>query len=75
MQKLDPMDEVSYLKLKLESMEGRPNHNAERQHKAEVLHFFGTLEGPTRAQGRTVVCIKEQNLVQFGLSGINNSVL
>ncbi|XP_053478467.1 liprin-beta-2 isoform X6 [Ictalurus furcatus] len=36
-QKLDRMDEVSYLKLKLVSMEERQNHSAERQHKAESL--------------------------------------
>uniref|UniRef100_A0A8B9K395 PPFIA binding protein 2a n=1 Tax=Astyanax mexicanus TaxID=7994 RepID=A0A8B9K395_ASTMX len=36
-QKLDLIDEVSYLKLKLVGMEERQNHNVERQHKAEVL--------------------------------------
>ncbi|XP_036440768.1 liprin-beta-2 isoform X5 [Colossoma macropomum] len=36
-QKLDLMDEVSYLKLKLVGMEERQNHNVERQHKAEGL--------------------------------------
>ncbi|XP_060779183.1 liprin-beta-2 isoform X3 [Neoarius graeffei] len=36
-QKLDLMDEVSFLKLKLVSMEERQNHSAERQHKAESL--------------------------------------
>ncbi|XP_053356004.1 liprin-beta-2 isoform X4 [Clarias gariepinus] len=36
-QKLDLTDEVSYLKLKLVSMEERQNHSAERQHKAESL--------------------------------------
>ncbi|XP_017321792.2 liprin-beta-2 isoform X10 [Ictalurus punctatus] len=36
-QKLDLMDEVSCLKLKLVSMEERQNHSAERQHKAESL--------------------------------------
>ena len=30
------MGEVSYLKLKLADMEGKQNHGAERQHKAEV---------------------------------------
>ncbi|KAI4892389.1 hypothetical protein NFI96_011687, partial [Prochilodus magdalenae] len=34
-QKLDLIDEVSYLKLKLVGMEERQNHNVERQHKAE----------------------------------------
>ncbi|XP_026769724.3 liprin-beta-2 isoform X5 [Pangasianodon hypophthalmus] len=36
-QKLDLMDEVSYLKLKVVSMEERQNHSTERQHKAESL--------------------------------------
>uniref|UniRef100_A0A8B9RBA1 PPFIA binding protein 2a n=1 Tax=Astyanax mexicanus TaxID=7994 RepID=A0A8B9RBA1_ASTMX len=36
-QKLDLIDEVSYLKLKLVGMEERQNHNVERQHKAEGL--------------------------------------
>ncbi|XP_053280721.1 liprin-beta-2 isoform X3 [Pleuronectes platessa] len=36
-QKLSLMGEVSYLKLKLADMEGKQNHGAERQHKAEGL--------------------------------------
>uniref|UniRef100_A0AAY4BED6 SAM domain-containing protein n=1 Tax=Denticeps clupeoides TaxID=299321 RepID=A0AAY4BED6_9TELE len=36
-QKLDLMDEVSYLKLKLVGMEEKQSHNTERQHKAEGL--------------------------------------
>ncbi|KAM9860437.1 liprin-beta-2 isoform 2-T2 [Aulostomus maculatus] len=36
-QKLSLMGEVSYLKLKLADMEGKPGHGAERQHKAEGL--------------------------------------
>ncbi|KAM7014754.1 liprin-beta-2 isoform 4-T4 [Tautogolabrus adspersus] len=36
-QKLTLMGEVSYLKLKLADMEGKQNHGAERQHKAEGL--------------------------------------
>uniref|UniRef100_A0A4W4GFY8 SAM domain-containing protein n=1 Tax=Electrophorus electricus TaxID=8005 RepID=A0A4W4GFY8_ELEEL len=36
-QKLDLMDEVSFLKLKLVGMEERQNHTVERQHNAEGL--------------------------------------
>ncbi|XP_034534654.1 LOW QUALITY PROTEIN: liprin-beta-2 [Notolabrus celidotus] len=36
-QKLSLMGEVSYLKIKLADMEGKQNHGAERQHKAEGL--------------------------------------
>ncbi|XP_053478464.1 liprin-beta-2 isoform X3 [Ictalurus furcatus] len=44
-QKLDRMDEVSYLKLKLVSMEERQNHSAERQHKAEsVVNLISELQ-------------------------------
>lgn len=35
-QKLSLMSEVSYLKVKLEDMEGKQFHGTERQHKAEV---------------------------------------
>ncbi|XP_017321787.2 liprin-beta-2 isoform X4 [Ictalurus punctatus] len=44
-QKLDLMDEVSCLKLKLVSMEERQNHSAERQHKAEsVVNLISELQ-------------------------------
>ncbi|XP_060924467.1 liprin-beta-2 [Limanda limanda] len=44
-QKLSLMGEVSYLKLKLADMEGKPNHGAERQHKAEtVVNFISELQ-------------------------------
>ncbi|XP_036440766.1 liprin-beta-2 isoform X3 [Colossoma macropomum] len=44
-QKLDLMDEVSYLKLKLVGMEERQNHNVERQHKAEsVVNLISELQ-------------------------------
>ncbi|XP_078800672.1 liprin-beta-2 isoform X6 [Oryzias latipes] len=36
-QKLNLMGEVSFLKLKLSDMEGKPDHGSERQHKAEIL--------------------------------------
>ncbi|XP_049339493.1 liprin-beta-2 isoform X7 [Astyanax mexicanus] len=44
-QKLDLIDEVSYLKLKLVGMEERQNHNVERQHKAEsVVNLISELQ-------------------------------
>ncbi|XP_026769723.3 liprin-beta-2 isoform X2 [Pangasianodon hypophthalmus] len=44
-QKLDLMDEVSYLKLKVVSMEERQNHSTERQHKAEsVVNLISELQ-------------------------------
>uniref|UniRef100_A0A3Q3WSE1 Liprin-beta-1/2 coiled-coil domain-containing protein n=1 Tax=Mola mola TaxID=94237 RepID=A0A3Q3WSE1_MOLML len=39
-QKLSLMGEVSYLKLKLADMEGKRDHGADRQHKAEVEAFM-----------------------------------
>uniref|UniRef100_A0AAR2JU00 SAM domain-containing protein n=1 Tax=Pygocentrus nattereri TaxID=42514 RepID=A0AAR2JU00_PYGNA len=55
-QKLDLMDEVSYLKLKLVGMEERQNHNVERQHKAEVLHFL--------CDHLLMLCCSKQGLLQ-----------
>ncbi|XP_065809191.1 liprin-beta-2 isoform X2 [Labrus bergylta] len=44
-QKLSLMGEVSYLKIKLADMEGKQNHGAERQHKAEtVVNFISELQ-------------------------------
>ncbi|KAM4744742.1 liprin-beta-2 isoform 2-T2 [Anableps anableps] len=44
-QKLNLMEEVSYLKLKLADMEGKQVHGAERQHKAEtVVNFISELQ-------------------------------
>ncbi|XP_041639970.1 liprin-beta-2 isoform X2 [Cheilinus undulatus] len=44
-QKLNLMGEVSYLKIKLADMEGKQNHGAERQHKAEtVVNFISELQ-------------------------------
>uniref|UniRef100_A0AAY4BBH3 SAM domain-containing protein n=1 Tax=Denticeps clupeoides TaxID=299321 RepID=A0AAY4BBH3_9TELE len=44
-QKLDLMDEVSYLKLKLVGMEEKQSHNTERQHKAEsVVNLISELQ-------------------------------
>ncbi|XP_023809281.1 liprin-beta-2-like isoform X2 [Oryzias latipes] len=44
-QKLNLMGEVSFLKLKLSDMEGKPDHGSERQHKAEtVVNFISELQ-------------------------------
>ncbi|XP_026855328.2 liprin-beta-2 isoform X1 [Electrophorus electricus] len=44
-QKLDLMDEVSFLKLKLVGMEERQNHTVERQHNAEhVVNLISELQ-------------------------------
>ncbi|XP_053356002.1 liprin-beta-2 isoform X2 [Clarias gariepinus] len=70
-QKLDLTDEVSYLKLKLVSMEERQNHSAERQHKAEsVVNLISELqEQMCRIQQELFCKIQEKKAAEIQEDG------